>query len=142
MTLRPESQAGFLMLQWLGVLVPGAFRKEVATWGGRRAGMSDHGMLRSASAETLAAIDRAASQPTPVRSIRERLDDEAVTFQPGETLTWPSAEAMLRGDPPTPTAEFSARCSVVPSRRAPRSSARTRRLARSRWARATTRSGA
>ena len=34
--MRPQSEIGFLMLQWLGVLVPGAFREEVKTWGGSR----------------------------------------------------------------------------------------------------------
>ncbi len=27
--MRPQSELGWLMLQWLGVLVPGAFREEV-----------------------------------------------------------------------------------------------------------------
>lgn len=72
--MRPQSEIGFLMLQWLGVLVPGAFREEVQTWGGSRAA----GKTEAIQGTPAGFIDTTASH----------------------TLTWPSVEAMLSGEPP------------------------------------------
>ncbi len=33
--MRTQSQLGWLLLEWLVVLVPGAFRQEVRAWGGK-----------------------------------------------------------------------------------------------------------
>jgi hypothetical protein len=71
MRLREHSEVGFLMLQWLGVLVPTAFRDEVQTWGGTR------------SAGKTKAVQ-----------------EEVSRFEAGEVMTWPNVESMLSGEPP------------------------------------------
>ena len=74
MKLRPQSEVGFLMLQWLGVLVPGE-----GVW---------------------PRIEQVASRPTKVRSIRDKLDGEGSSFAAGDVLSWPDVESMLSGEPP------------------------------------------
>lgn len=58
MKLREHTEVGFLMLQWLGVLVPGAFRQEVLR--GRRTGKSADLRLLADECEPL---------PTPVQRL-------------------------------------------------------------------------
>lgn len=71
MDLRSESQVGFLMLQWLGVLVPGAFRREFEAHqlrrGSRRAG----------------------------KTVALGLSPPQREFRLGDVVTYPSPEAMI-----------------------------------------------
>ncbi len=115
-SLRTQSQLGWLMLEWLGVLVPGAFRQEVRSWhGSRRAGKSaalDAAALVEQYPETVTTRARRlvgkmneSYARSKVRPVLVELDDDPVpddvhTFTPGEVLSWPNVESMLSGEPP------------------------------------------
>jgi hypothetical protein len=89
LTIRPWSHVGWLMLQWLGVLVPGAFRDEV-----RRAAQAQ-------GKSVYQRIPNVAESPvqSEVFDVDRRLE-EATLFEAGEVMAWPNVESMLRGDLP------------------------------------------
>jgi hypothetical protein len=105
--MRPQSEIGWLMLQWLGVLVPGAFREEVKTCGGRRPGKA---ATAAAARAYVIGVDKdprstKARRDLPVRSeifdVDRRVEEaDTARFTAGDVLTWPSVEAMLSGEPP------------------------------------------
>lgn len=121
MRIRPWSHVGWLMLQWLGVLVPTAFRDEV-----RRAAQAQGKSVYQRTPNVQpGAQERFMREPEAaypdtltgrarrlVAKINERLPvraelvdfdprvEEASRFEAGEVMTWPNVESMLSGEPP------------------------------------------
>jgi hypothetical protein len=72
------------MLQWLGVLVPGAFRDEV----------------RRAAQRQGKSVYQRTPNVQPGAQERFMREAEAASFEVGEVMTWPNVESMLSGEPP------------------------------------------
>jgi hypothetical protein len=114
---------GWLMLQWLGVLVPTAFRDEVrraAERQGKSVYQRTPNVQPGAQARFMGEAEAVEFYPDTVtgrarrlvakmnegRAIRVELFDvdrrveDASTFEAGEVMTWPNVESMLSGEPP------------------------------------------
>jgi hypothetical protein len=103
------------MLQWLGVLVPTAFRDEVRR-AAQRQGKSVYQRTPNVGAQDnalpgrpLSAVLYESSDPDTVTGRARRLVaklnergrvEEAASFEVGEVMTWPNVESMLSGEPP------------------------------------------
>ncbi len=123
--MRPYSHVGWLMLQWLGVLVPGAFRDEVrraAQAQGKSVYQRTPNVQPGAQARFMGEAEAVEIYPDTVTGrarrlvakINERLPvraelfdvdprveaEEAARFEVGEVMTWPNVESMLRGELP------------------------------------------
>ena len=123
MRMRPWSHVGWFMLQWLGVLVPSAFRDEVRL-AAQRQGKSVYqrtpNVQPGAQARFMGEAEAVELYPDTVtgrarrlvakmnegRPVRaevfdvDRRVEDATTFEVGEVMTWPNVEAMLSGEPP------------------------------------------